>query len=160
MPPQIQSARILAEATHTGIAQAGTWLWKPSELSVVFDKAKELQIAAVGADAQFRFPDAIYEMYWLSIDPGDRAEGESWEVYVIRSNDRSIALLTSQIETVDLRKEAADAPAIRKRTLDKDIDPLDYLFYEILFNSQAESAELEKWARKTRFYEHLRHSKD
>ncbi len=155
MSVQIQSPRILAEATHTGVAQAGGWYWKPSELPVVFQKAKELKIASIGGDAEFLFPDGIYDLYWISINHKDKAGNETWEEYVIRSNDESLALLGNQIQTVDFRKVAAELSFVRERTLDKGIDPLDYLYYEIYFNSEQEIIELIKWAKETGFYDRV-----
>ncbi len=156
MPPQILSPGILAEATHTGVFQSGVWRWKAAELPAVFQKAKELRIAAIGGDPQFVLPDGIHDMYWLSIEPAERADNETWEEYVIRSNDHCLALLTHQLRTVDFRKEARHETGSAKGTPEKGIDPLDHLYYEMHFNSEAERAELQKWGRESGFYDRLR----
>ncbi len=156
MSVQIQSPQMLAKATHTGITTGAEWVWKPSELPAVFQKAKELKIASIGGNAQFIFPEGVCDLYWISIDFKDKADDETWEEYVVRSNDESFALLTSQVETTDFRRAAAEWAFVRERTLDKGIDPLDYLYYVIYFNSEQESLELTKWAKDSGFDQHIR----
>jgi hypothetical protein len=147
MSMQLQSDRILADATHTGIARGNEWHWKPSDLPAVFQKAKEMNIAAVGGTAEFLFPDATCELYWISVDPKDRGDNETWEEFVTRSNNESLALLATQTRTVDFRREAASWSYVREHTIEKGIDPLDFLVYVFYFNSEEEILELKKWAK-------------
>ncbi len=160
MTVQIKSPMILAEATHTGVAQEDTWPWKASELPAVFQKAKELKIASIGGEPQFVLPDGIYDMYWIGINLKDQAGNETWEEYVIRSNDESLALLTKQIQTVDFQKLAAEEPFVRASTLDKGVDPLAYLFYEMYFNSEQEISAIKKWAKETGLDKHILDSRE
>ncbi len=151
MSGQIEGDRILAEATHTGVLQGGEWHWKPSELPVVFHKAKELKIAAIGGTPRFLLPDGVYvyDLYWISIDSeSPTARGKAtWEEYVIRSNDERLALLSSQMQTIDFRKQAAEWPEVREQTLDKGIDPLVYLYYGFYFKTKQEFIGLARYVR-------------
>ncbi len=155
----IQSDRILAEATRTGTLRGNEWAWKPSELPAVFQKAKELKIAAIGGTAQFRLPDGTCELYWISIDTKLPTDNETWEEYAIRSNDEALAQLTHQTQTINFHREAANWSFVSEHTLDRGIDPLDFLCYVFYFSDEREFIDLKKWAEESGMTKHFRPSK-
>ena len=72
---------VLAKASLSGQEYA----WPVSAVAEAVDAARACGLANLGGQAQFRFPDAVCEMYWHSMDVSDRRPGESWQEYTTRS---------------------------------------------------------------------------
>ena len=47
--------------------------------------ARNLAMACIGGQVQFRFPGGTCEAYWVNFDSTERQPGETWPAYVLRS---------------------------------------------------------------------------
>jgi hypothetical protein len=59
------------------------------------DAAAASGLANLGGQAQFRIPDGTCDLYWLSLDSGERRPNETWESYVTRSAAEVLAQFTA-----------------------------------------------------------------
>ncbi len=74
-----------AELAQSASARDGEFGWEIACFPAALTTAERLGLACLGGQFQFRFDDAIYEMYWLSADPAERFFDEPWDGYVHRS---------------------------------------------------------------------------
>ena len=75
--------------------------WEIACFPAALATAERLELACLGGQFQFRFDDAVYEMYWLSADPTERLAGEGMDCLrssplAARSRKDSIALVVPQ----------------------------------------------------------------
>jgi len=90
----------------------------------------------VGGQPQFRGPIGIAEPYWINYEPEPRKEGESWESYVIRSNNETLEAFEKIYEETDFLKEALEWDHIRNAVENDGINPLDHLWFVLYFNEE------------------------
>ena len=85
----------------------------------------------MGGQFQFRLADRnICEMYWLSADPEDRLDGESWKDYSHRSCTEVLEKFRRRLSETDFRKEAAQWPL--------PINPADDLVFVAYFVTETD----------------------
>lgn len=104
---------------------------KLSDVEGIVDIARKERIAVLGGQAQFRFPDATCEMYWINADPEPKDKKESWDDYVERSTSEFINLFKSNVLAKNFVQEAKNWPVIveKKRNGFKILDHLYFVIY-------------------------------
>ena len=61
--------------------------WKQADFHEVLEAATLKQLAIIGGQVQYIFPDATCELYWLSYDSTARKKNEIWSDFVLRSKN-------------------------------------------------------------------------
>jgi hypothetical protein len=74
-----------AELVYGVSVRSGEYGWEIARFPAALTVAERLGRACLGGQFEFRFDEGIYEMYWLSVDPGERLAGEQWDAYLHRS---------------------------------------------------------------------------
>jgi hypothetical protein len=111
------------------------YAWPLTDVVDVIVAAKACGLANLGGQAQFRIPDATCELYWLSLDSGERLPGEAWDDYVIRSADEVLSQFAALLARTDFTKEAHDWEML-KALLAQGVDLNQYLCFVLYFASE------------------------
>jgi hypothetical protein len=82
--------------------------WPISAFPEALAKARSLGFACIGGQFQFRSPDSIFEMYWLTADPTDRCDREPWSDFSNRSCSEVMSKFEDLVSRTDFVKEAAN----------------------------------------------------
>lgn len=82
--------------------------WKIADFPTAAANAKLHHYGCLGGQFQFRTPDGTYEMYWLSADPSERRDGETWHDYCERSCSEVLSKFEKLMATTDFVTEAAN----------------------------------------------------
>ncbi|WP_337175448.1 hypothetical protein [Paludisphaera sp.] len=90
-------------------------------------------LANRGGQAQFRVPAWTCELYWLSVDSGDRLPEEPWESYVARSASEVLAQFTALRGRTDFTKEALQWPVLAQLHAEG-VDLNQYLCFVLYFD--------------------------
>ena len=80
--------------------------WPLAVVEEAVNAAAASGLANLGGQAQFRIPDGTCELYWLSLDSGERWPDEPWESYVVRSAAEVLVQFAALRERTDFIKEA------------------------------------------------------
>jgi hypothetical protein len=123
-----------AEITKGASLRGNEYGWPISAFPEALAKAKSLGFACIGGQFQFRLPDGIYEIYWLSADAGERRDGELWSDFSNRSCAEVLSKFGDLISKTDFIKEAS--------TLRLDQSALDNLVFIAYFESESTFAEI------------------
>jgi hypothetical protein len=75
--------------------------WTPQSFVNAVAVAPDLGCACIGGQFQFRLPEGTCEMYWLSADSTERANGELWSEYSRRSCNEVRAKFDRLMRTTD-----------------------------------------------------------
>ena len=122
--------------SKANISEGGEFAWRESDFEAAITSAKENNLASIGGQVQFIFPNATCELYWINFDSNDQESDESWESYVERSADEVLTVFRKVVEETDFRKEALEFNFIKNKIETEEIDPLDYLWFVGYFNSK------------------------
>lgn len=113
------------------------YAWKPVDFPDALAEAARLGYRCIGGEFQFRFPDGIYDMYWLNTDaPDDRARGEEWPAYVGRCETVVRTKFQSVMASTNFRREAESFGFVRERPVYEKADPLEYLVVVAYFENE------------------------
>ena len=112
------SPEILMKATKSGKEYG----WKISDVPSVLSDAKNNNLANLGGQLQYVFPDGTCELYWMDIDAGARAEGESWKDWVEMSYEICSINFQALIKNSDFFKEAEGSSSFIKEKIKAGID--------------------------------------
>jgi hypothetical protein len=115
------------------VSKGGEHAWKREDVPSVLQAAKAAHLACLGGQPQFQGPIGTAEPYWLSYNPGSRKAGESWEDYVIRSNDETLEAFNKRCVETDFLKEAMSWKHIQEAVEKDVINPLDHLWFILYF---------------------------
>jgi hypothetical protein len=97
LPEEIRSKAILSDREFA---------WRREDVFEALNAARVAQLASLGGQVQYLFPDGTCELYWLNFDPADRKAEEPWAEYVHRSHLETAEGLRRLLETVDIESEA------------------------------------------------------
>jgi hypothetical protein len=92
-------------------------------------------LASLGGQAQYRMPDGTCELYWLSLDSGERRPDEPWEGYVTRSAAEVLAQFAVLRGKTDFIKVALEWPVLAQLHAEG-VDLDQYLCFVLYFDPQ------------------------
>jgi hypothetical protein len=124
LPPSV-----LSKGTLSGSEYA----WPVEAVEETVKAAAACGLANLGGQAQFRIPEGICELYWLSLDSGERLPKEPWENYVGRTAAEVLAQFRALRQRTDFIKEALEWPDL-KRLHAQGIDLNQYLCFVLYFD--------------------------
>jgi hypothetical protein len=120
------------------------YAWKFEDIKDVILASKNLKLATLGGQAQFRFPDGpICELYWIDIDIQDQKETESWTEFVNRSANEFLKEFDNRILKVDFLKEAKGNKFLETK-LEGNIDILKDLCFVVYIVNEKEYDDLKQ----------------
>ncbi len=98
------------EITKGATLRGNEYGWSISSFPHALTKAEALGYACLGGTFEFRLDSGLgdYELYWLSVESEERAQGESWADYSRRSCTEVLQGFQRLISTTDFRKAASD----------------------------------------------------
>ena len=107
--------------------------WRIEQFPSAIENAKRLGFACLGGQFQFRFPDGIFEMYWLYADSESRTFTESAVSYVQSSCDEVLASFKKRVADSDFISEGGDYVQEQLRI---GLNPMDHLVFVAYFERQ------------------------
>ena len=119
------------------IRRANEYGWKQEDFIDAINEAQKVNLATIGGQVQYIFPNATCELYWLSYDSDEKKENESWDVYCSRSAEECISKFKSLIENVDINKEAIQTFSFIKEKYKQNIDIEQYKVFILYFNDES-----------------------
>ena len=127
------STELPAELIANADLRGKEYAWRPQDFPETLSRAASSGLACIGGQFQFRVPGGTCEMYWRSADSGERAQGERWMDYVVRSEREVREHFTRLLETVDFRRDAQDFDYLRQKMAGEAFDPMQYLYFVAYF---------------------------
>lgn len=126
--------QILEKAIKSG----NEYGWRLDDFRDVIENAISKNLAIIGGQIQFLFPDGICELYWLKYDSTKRENNENWVDYCKRTKKECLEQFDNIIETTNFEKaglESFDFLKIKKRNGN---NILDYMICIIYFEDNTE----------------------
>jgi hypothetical protein len=123
-----------ADVANGASLRGNEYGWRVSAFPEAVAAAKSHVLACLGGQFQFRLPESIYEMYWLSADSTDRCSEESWMEYSQRSCSEVLDQFNRLVSKTDFVREAANWRL--------DASAVESLAFVAYFETQASLAEL------------------
>ena len=105
------------------------------EVEEVVTAAKEVNLANLGGQPQFRFPDGTFELYWLNVDSTNRYENEPWSDYVHRSAKEVRSAFQKLIAETNFVAEAQQSSFLIEK-LSRGEDILSHLYFVLYFEEE------------------------
>ena len=119
--------------------------WKKEDVEKVLDAARRLKLASLGGQVQFLLPDGTCELYWLTYDPSEKLQKETWKVYATRSIKESRAKFRQLCKSTDFVGEGIRSfDFLEQKVKEKQIDLSQYLTFIISLVDEREYALIEK----------------
>jgi hypothetical protein len=109
--------------------------WPVEAFPAVLDTAAAAGFACLGGQFQFRFPDGLFEMYWLNADSNDQQTSESWSAYVERARNEVLATFERIVAETDFHQEAKACSFLNEK-LQSGTDIMDALCFCAYFISK------------------------
>lgn len=85
------------------------YAWTPENVPHVIASSKELGLAVLGGQLQFRVPDGTCELYWIDFEADDKQGSESWAQFVQRAAQQCQQRFSDTIEKHDLLREGLES---------------------------------------------------
>ena len=120
---------LINKASLVGLEYA----WRVDDFPMVLTEAMKHQLACIGGQFQFRFPDGTAEMYWLKADSTPQRQNESWFAYAVRSTNEVGCEFHKLCSQTDFAKEAMKWDFIRNKMEFEGINPIEYLCFVAYF---------------------------
>ena len=98
-------------------------------------------MAIIGGQVQYKFPDGICELYWLSYDTYERSIDEDWDAYCNRTAKEGLAKFELLISTKNIDQEALEWPFIKTKK-NQGIDINQFQIFILYFNDEASYSSL------------------
>jgi hypothetical protein len=124
-------ASVLSRASLRG----NEYAWPLAAVEEAVAAAAASGLANLGGQAQFRIPEGTCELYWLSLDSGERRPDEAWESYVTRSAAEVLEQFAALRERTDFIKEALQWPVLAQLQA-TGVDLNHYLCFVLYFDSR------------------------
>jgi hypothetical protein len=123
------------DITQGATLRGGEYGWSVSSFPNALARAEVHGYACLGGQFQFRLDDGTCEMYWLSADPKERAQAESWTDYSHRSCSEVLHRFEELASATDFGKETSSWPSLK-------INPAEHLVFVAYFVTETELSEL------------------
>ena len=111
------------------------YAWPLAVVEEVVTAAVACGLANGGGVAQFRIPDAVCDLYWLSVESEKRLHDEPWGRYVTRSADEVLARFSDLRSRTDFIKEGISFPCLHQLHR-QGVDLDQYLCFVLYFNPE------------------------
>lgn len=129
-PEQLLPKDILKNASLRGKEYA----WHQSDVEATIRAAKQIKLATIGGQVQFRFSDGTYELYWLEFDSTPKNDNETWDEFVERSADECLNGFKNLCKAVDFISEGLQSEYIQEKAKTEDIG--SYLCFVVYFDTE------------------------
>jgi hypothetical protein len=138
MPKAVLPQELLSKAS----LQGNEYAWRIADVAEVIAAARDLGLATLGGQIQFRTPDGICELYWLSADADERRPGEDWLAFVARSADQVLWLFTRLVADTDFIAEGVRTFSYRAELRSRGHELNEYLYFAMSFVDQSGESQL------------------
>ena len=132
VPIEILPKQILSCASLSGYEYA----WKPSDIPLVFEAARQARVANLGGQLQFRLPSATCELYWIETTAHERQETESWDDFVERSYAECTTQFQQLIHEYDFVAEGIKSFPFLADLHTSGVALSDYVYFVVYFDSE------------------------
>ena len=107
--------------------------WRRDDFVDVIDSALSLNLAIIGGQVQFKFPDGICELYWKSYDTKQKLNCENWTDYCLRTHSECLEKFKQFDSNEILIKEGIDNFDFLKKKAVDGVDLEPYLIFILYF---------------------------
>ena len=108
--------------------------WRQSDFLEVIETARKLNLANLGGQVQYHFPDGTCELYWLSYDPTTRQQSETWTDFCTRTAIECKEKFQNLISQTNIEKEALENFDFLKDKKETGIKISDFLTFILYFD--------------------------
>ena len=115
--------------------------WRQADFPSVIEAIRKASMAIIGGQVQYKFPDGICELYWLSYDTDERSIDEDWDAYCNRTAKECLAKFELLISTKNIDQEALEWPFIQTKK-NQGIDINQFQIFILYFNDEASYSSL------------------
>jgi hypothetical protein len=112
--------------------------WRLNDFKDVIENAEAKDLAIIGGQIQFHFPDGTCELYWLTYDTSEVKSEESWIDYRKRTKKECIEQFDRLVETTDFEKVGLENFDFLKIKKQNGFNILDYMICILYFKDNAD----------------------
>lgn len=119
-----------------------SFAWQQNDVHSLIEDARSKNLAVVGWQVQYRFPNAICDLYWLNHTNDPRIMSESWNDYVERCSGKSLEAFMKTINTIDIHADAINSfDYIANLSAEEKLNLREFQFFEIYLKNQEHEQE-------------------
>jgi len=126
--------RILDKAIKSG----NEYGWRLHDFKDVIENAMSNDLAIIGGQIQFLFPDGTCELYWLKYDSTKRENNENWIDYCKRTKKECLEQFDNLVESTDFEKAGLESFDFLKVKKQNGFNILDYMICILYFKDNAD----------------------
>jgi len=108
--------------------------WRQTDFLEVVEAARKEKLAILGGQVQYILPEGTCELYWLSYDPAERLQNESWLDYCTRTASKTINKFKLLISQTNIEREAITNFELLKDKNNSGASISDYLTFILYFD--------------------------
>lgn len=109
--------------------------WRLQDFKIAVDNAVTHNLAILGGQIQFLFPDGTCELYWLKYDTSKRLNKESWSNYCERTKKECLEQFDRLIINNDLEKVGLENFDFLKLKKQNGLNIMDYMICILYLNA-------------------------
>ena len=113
--------------------------WKIEEIFNAIHDAEKQNLATLGVQAQFLFPDAVCDVYWIYYWGSDRNPHETWGQYVARSAAEVSVQLENIIKNTDFLEAGTAWKIIEEKMKNPDFNLRDNIYFALYLEDEEKS---------------------
>lgn len=98
-------SRLPNEILEKASKRGNEYAWALADVVPAISASSKLGLICLGGVAQFRLPDAVYEMYWIEFDGPGKMDGEDQQAFLARNAELCIADFRAIYEKTDFLRE-------------------------------------------------------
>jgi hypothetical protein len=122
--------------------RANEYAWRLADVAEAINAAQTSGLATLGGQIQFRTPDGICELYWLSATAEDRRPDEDWLPFVSRSAEQVLQRFVGLVATTDFVAEGLRHFPCLAELQSRGDELAEYLCFVLYFQDPAGEAHL------------------
>ncbi len=130
----IEENRLPKAILDKAVKNGNEFGWRQSDFLEVVETARQLNLANLGGQVQYHFPDGTCELYWLSYDPTTRKQNESWTGFCSRTAMECKTKFLNLISKTNIEKEALENFDFLKNKKETGTEINNYLIFILYFD--------------------------
>jgi hypothetical protein len=131
---KVPEYRLSKSLLDRAIKSGNEFGWSQTDFLEVVEAARKEKLAIIGGQVQYVLPEGTCELYWLSYDPAERQQNETWLEYCNRTATETINKFQLLISQTNIEREAITSFELLKQKSGSGTNINDYLTFILFFD--------------------------